>query len=524
MNSKNKYWTYTSLIIIMIVFAASAAYSDDAKSSRISKPVRDLNQSPISKATAKDFKAEPAPKYIPQKTDIPKSQEPFSGDANIPKASAQKFELQPPVKYSKPEGETGPRNAIVKKTKQQAPFKRLEPKSSTPRVTQEKSGKKVDSKPATYRLVPQAEQKSIPQEQVTTKSGASESTSKTLDNLGRINRDAGKTESVTGKLTNIGQENKDLSQLRDMFEQGPGGSRFTDPTGESLMDEAGQTGPPRPGMHGLIEERDFLTNPAKRQEGRDSLGESFGLSTANPKDDMFNNQLGSLTGTGDSRLSADEGPKPEDPKPEDPPAPEPDDPKPKDDGSDDDVLTYDLDPYGTTGLGITVRVRDASDSQNPSGAQTTIGNIWKGLVNAVGGNDSDDDSGGNVAVGIRGTPVPDQDYSRGALSAEDKAAILQREKDKTGAGGDDFEPGASRSSDPTQLKENANRLAGGVNPTDPYARPTDDSNGGSSDSDGFGNSIPEVAPQETVKHQLEPELETGRPGSQIGTGGEIPRN
>ena len=378
----------------MIVFAASAAYSDDAKSSRISKPVRDLNQSPISKATAKDFKAEPAPKYIPQKTDIPKSQDPFSGDANIPKASAQKFELQPPVKYSKPEGETQPRNAIVKKTKQQAPFKRLEPKSSTPRVTQEKSGKKVDSMPATYRLFPQAEQKSMPQERVTRKSGASEATSKTLDNLDSINRDVGKTESVTGKLTNIGQENKDLSQLREMFGQGPGGSRFTDPTGESLLDGAEQTGPPRPGMHGLIEERDFLTNPAKRQEGRDSLGQSFGLSTANPKDDMFNNQMGSLTGPGDSRLSA-ENPKPEGPPPDDPPPddPPPDDPKPEDGekitvendcsagqtcgGQDDGTINVSTSAGVLNVPGNTTAVRVApAGSRTADQAKNLVGSIW----------------------------------------------------------------------------------------------------------------------------------------------------
>lgn len=341
-------------------------------------------------------------------------------------------------------------------------------------------------------------------------SSSSESTSNKLIDLEQVNR-TDRTEAVTEKLTNTGQEPRDLSKLNQMFEKTPDGSRFADPAGKSLLDDSGHIRPTKPG---LFEERDFqsLSSPSEIQKARESLGESFGLTRSNPKNDLFNDQMGGISGSGDPRLLEGEG---EEAEGQSPPPPD-DGPTcgPQGDG------TYNI----ATDKGEVVTVQPQRTTKTT--AKSVIGNVWGGIVDAVGGTDGEDDSSTtNVAVGVRGTPEPDQAPTRFTLSEKEKAAILQEEGYRIGKGGDALEPGG-RTYDPTAIKENASKLTENFDALAPYARPTpDDSGGGSEDFSGFGNEqLPGI--EGTLVDPIEPELEgsADNPNQPGEMGGDIPRN
>lgn len=398
---------------------------------------------------------------------------------------------------------------------QQPPVERNDSETSISSVAPKSAVSQADSRSATIILASQATQKTTRQEPATGKSHASKSTStktEKLDGIKRVDVEGidpadGRAEGVTEKMTDMGLGTGDLSKV-------PGESEVTDPTGESLLDDSGNTGPPHPG---LTEGRDLLTQPTEsdRQDARDSLGESFGLSRDNPKDELFNDQMDSFSGAGDSRLSADEDPKSEDPKNEDL--------KTEDDGCTGQTCGDQGDGTYNVATDKGTVVNDTPTTYKKTTAKQVIGNIWAGMVEAVGGTDGDDDSStDNAVIGVRGTPKPDEDASRRPLSAEEAAAVLKNQKNKTGMGGDDFEPGASESSDPSQLREKASKLD--VDSAAPYSRPLDDSSTESNESAGFGNAPPESDIKEQTTDPDEPELETDQPGPGTSPGGNIPRD
>ncbi|MGB5965762.1 MAG: hypothetical protein WBF77_01785 [Sulfurimonadaceae bacterium] len=296
---------------------------------------------------------------------------------------------------------------------------------------------------------------------------------------------------VTDKIEKLGQSPRDPSNLNQMSEESEGlGMRS--PTGDSLSKDSGQMRSPTPGT----EKADFLTLPTQeeRESTRKSLGEPFGLTTEDPRERQYDDAKSSFEsgGAGDSRLMAD-------------------DDKKETDGS---VTTSGKQPDGTYNMPYenddgTITNVTASPSTKPAGI---LGRAMK-FIESTLGTDSGKDNEGPSVGGVRGTPEPDDaGTSRTPLTPEQKAKIMEATRAKTGMGGDPLEPGATRSTDPSAIKENASKLTKDYR--SPYIRPLDESSGGSEEFSGFGNEPIKTDLKDTLVDPMVPELE--------GAGGGLP--
>ena len=283
-NNKN-YFYCISLIFISAAFIASDIYSQ-TKSTKSSQPSLDKYQPTFTKPTVSDLKTEPVPKYIPPPTEKPKSQVQSFGNASKPKASAQKFELQPPVKYSKPEGKTQQQSPTVQKDKVQTPFKRIETKSPAIGVAPGKGNKEVGTKAAPFNVSPQEIQKPSPEEKVTDKNRVRSSTSTKPTNFKQLNRSDRKAEGVTRKPDNVPRSPKNISQLNEIFGRSP---EKTNTWGDVGGGSFGSKGTRRPAP---IEERDLVKTPyqGNTQSKGTSPGKSFERSSGGATGDQFNVQ------------------------------------------------------------------------------------------------------------------------------------------------------------------------------------------------------------------------------------------